>query len=29
MLKAGLRNLQLAIRLKQAIFENSTHNFDA
>ena len=29
MLKTGFRNLQLAIRLKQANFENPTHNFDA
>ena len=27
--KNGLPNLQLAIRLKQANFENPTHNFDA
>ena len=26
MLKTGFRNLQLAIRLKQANFENPTHN---
>ena len=29
MLKTGFRKLQLAIRLKQANFENPTHNFDA
>ena len=29
MLKPGFRNLQLAIRLNQANFENPTHNFDA
>ena len=29
MLKTSFRNLQLAIRLKQANFENPTHNFDA
>ena len=29
MLKTGFRNLQLAIRLKQANFENPTHNFDS